>query len=152
MVGDKRFTWFGGGNECSIYIESCTISANIGKKETNELVLKQIAIPIFTSRTSFTDDFRVFTANPPQVSRVGDLGVSFVVRSMMHVSSLQLLRAVYNCCGLMLDCDLAHDDVIKWKHFSALLVICAGNSQVPGEFPTKASDALLWCFLWFAPE
>ena len=25
-----------------------------------------------------------------------------------------------------------HDDVIKWKHFSALLAICAGNSLVTG--------------------
>ena len=30
-----------------------------------------------------------------------------------------------------------HDDVIKWKHFSALLAICAGNSPIPGEFSTK---------------
>ena len=30
-----------------------------------------------------------------------------------------------------------HDDVIKWKHFPALLAICAGNSPVPGEFPTQ---------------
>ena len=43
-----------------------------------------------------------------------------------------------------------------WRHpiktYSALLAICAGNSPVPGEFPTKASDAELWCFLWSAPE
>ena len=32
---------------------------------------------------------------------------------------------------------LLHDDVIKWEHFSALLAICAGNSPVPGEFPTQ---------------
>ena len=30
-----------------------------------------------------------------------------------------------------------HDDVIKWKTFSALLAICAGNSPVTGEFPTQ---------------
>ena len=30
-----------------------------------------------------------------------------------------------------------HDDVIKWKPFSALLVICVGNSKVPGEFPAQ---------------
>ena len=30
-----------------------------------------------------------------------------------------------------------HDDVIKWKLFSALLAICAGNSPVPGEFPAQ---------------
>ena len=32
-----------------------------------------------------------------------------------------------------------HDDVIKWKHFSALLALCAGKSQVTGEFPSKRS-------------
>ena len=30
-----------------------------------------------------------------------------------------------------------HDDVIKWKHFAALLAICAGNSPVSGEFPAQ---------------
>ena len=30
-----------------------------------------------------------------------------------------------------------YDDVVKWKLFSALLAICAGNSLVTGEFPTK---------------
>ena len=35
------------------------------------------------------------------------------------------------------DAAVFHYDVIKWKHFCALLVICAGNSPVPGEFPTQ---------------
>ena len=44
----------------------------------------------------------------------------------------------------------------RWRYdmetFSALLALCAGNSQVTGKFPfTKASDAKLWCFLWSAP-
>ena len=30
-----------------------------------------------------------------------------------------------------------HDDVIKWKHFSVLLAICAGNSPETGEFPAQ---------------
>ena len=30
-----------------------------------------------------------------------------------------------------------HDDGIKWKQFSALQAICAGNSPIPGEFPTQ---------------
>ena len=36
-----------------------------------------------------------------------------------------------------------HDDVIKWKHFFALLALCEGNPPVgPRSFPlTKASDA-----------
>ena len=32
---------------------------------------------------------------------------------------------------------LRHYDVIKWKHFSALLAICSANSPVTGEFPTQ---------------
>ena len=31
----------------------------------------------------------------------------------------------------------SHDDVIKMETFSALLAICAGNSPVPGDFPTQ---------------
>ena len=30
-----------------------------------------------------------------------------------------------------------HDDIIKWKTFSALLAICVGNSPVTDEFPTQ---------------
>ena len=30
-----------------------------------------------------------------------------------------------------------HDDIIKWKHFSALLAICAGNPLVTFEFPAQ---------------
>ena len=32
-----------------------------------------------------------------------------------------------------------HDDVIKLKHFSALLAICAGNSPVPTQRPVARS-------------
>ena len=32
---------------------------------------------------------------------------------------------------------IPHDDVIKWKHFSALLALCAGNSPVCSEFPAQ---------------
>ena len=30
-----------------------------------------------------------------------------------------------------------YDDVIKWKHFSALLALCVGNSPVTAEFPIQ---------------
>ena len=43
-----------------------------------------------------------------------------------------------------------------WRHqmgtFSALLALCTRNSPVTDEFPAKARDAELWCFLWSAPE
>ena len=44
-----------------------------------------------------------------------------------------------------------HDDVIKWKHFRVTGPLC-GNSPVPVNSPTKASDAELWCFIWSASE
>ena len=46
---------------------------------------------------------------------------------------------------------LAHDDVIKWKHFSRPWPLCrefARHRWIP---LTKAMDAELWCFLWSAP-
>ena len=33
-----------------------------------------------------------------------------------------------------------------------VIALCAGNSPVTGEFPAKASDTELWCFLWSALE
>ena len=44
-----------------------------------------------------------------------------------------------------------HDDVIKWKHFRVNGPLCrefTGHRWVP---LTKASDAELWCFLWYVP-
>ena len=32
---------------------------------------------------------------------------------------------------------LVHNDVMKWKHFPRYWPFCAGNSPVPGEFPTQ---------------
>ena len=37
-----------------------------------------------------------------------------------------------------------HDEVIKWKRFSVLLALCAGNSSVTGEFPTQRP--VTWSF------
>ena len=38
------------------------------------------------------------------------------------------------CLGLHMNVLGNHDDVTKWKHFPALLTLCAGNSPVNGEF------------------
>ena len=47
-----------------------------------------------------------------------------------------------------------HDDVIKWKHFPRYWSFVWGIHRSPGPVnsPHKASDAELWCFLWFVPE
>ena len=45
-----------------------------------------------------------------------------------------------------------HDDVIKWKHFPRYWPF-VGDFTAHRWIPrTKASDAVLWCFLWSAPE
>ena len=44
-----------------------------------------------------------------------------------------------------------HDD-IKWKHFPRYCPFVRGNHRWPLVPLAKASDAELWCFLWFAPE
>ena len=44
-----------------------------------------------------------------------------------------------------------HDGVIKWKYFSRYWPIWV-NPSVTGGFPSKISDAELWCFHWSASE
>ena len=46
------------------------------------------------------------------------------------------LFAIFNSLWLS-NAIWGHDDVIKWKHFSALLALCAGNSPVTSEFPSQ---------------
>ena len=45
-----------------------------------------------------------------------------------------------------------HDDVIKWKHFPRNWSFVRGIHRSRWIPRTKASDAELWCFLWFTPE
>ena len=45
-----------------------------------------------------------------------------------------------------------HDVVIKWKHFPRYWSFVRGIHRSPVNFPQKASDAELWCFLWSPPE
>ena len=45
-----------------------------------------------------------------------------------------------------------HDDVIKWKHFPRNWPFVRGIHRSRWIPHTKASDAELWCFLWFASE
>ena len=54
-------------------------------------------------------------------------------------------------CGdtVMLATWSKHDDVIKWKHFPRNWSFVR---EIRWISRTKASDAELWCFLWFAPE
>ena len=45
-----------------------------------------------------------------------------------------------------------HDDVIKWKYFPRYLPSCGEFTGHRWIHRTKASDAELWYFLWFASE
>ena len=55
--------------------------------------------------------------------------------------AIMYIYGIYGAWIDTLNCDnrmsFLHDDVIKWKHFSALLAICAENSPVTGEFPAQ---------------
>ena len=42
---------------------------------------------------------------------------------------------------------ILHDDVIKWKHFPALLALCAGNSLVTSQFPAQRRGALMFSLI-----
>ena len=54
------------------------------------------------------------------------------------------------------DTRLVSCNITWWRHqmetFSALLVFCAGNSPVTGEFPAQRPEAWNLCFLWCVPE
>ena len=58
------------------------------------------------------------------------------------------------CPGFVHPCLLgvSHDDVIKWKLFSALLAFCAGNSPVYGEFPAQRPVTRSFDIFLSAPE
>ena len=45
-----------------------------------------------------------------------------------------------------------HDDVIKWKHFPCYWPFLREYHRSRWIPCTKASDAVLWCFLWSSPE
>ena len=45
-----------------------------------------------------------------------------------------------------------HDDVIKWKHFPRYWPFVRRIHRSRWILHTKASDAELWCFLWYEPE
>ena len=53
-----------------------------------------------------------------------------------HTEPLILLRVLW-IEDLAEELQYIHDDVIKWKPFSALLALCVGNSPVIGEFPSQ---------------
>ena len=61
-------------------------------------------------------------------------GIVFIQQSLLIVYSNRNLEEHYNQIWLLLR-------ISWWRHqmepFSALLAICAGNSPVPGEFPTQ---------------
>ena len=48
--------------------------------------------------------------------------------------------------------DTKYDDVIKWKHFPCYWPFVRGIHLLQVNSHTKASDAELWSFLWYAPE
>ena len=78
-------------------------------------------------------------------------------RSRSIESYMYMLRLNHRHCGRMVDLmpvkyPLKHDYVIKWKHFPRNWPSVRKIHRSPVNSPTKASDAELWCFLWYAHE
>ena len=61
------------------------------------------------------------------------------------MKSIQHLRAIWNMFRFRSGMDVVtsdedganHDDVFKWKHYSAKLALCVGNSPAPVNSPHK---------------
>ena len=68
------------------------------------------------------------------------------------------LGRLAGCCTFLFDrvnclrLSRVHDDVITWKYFPRNWPFVRGIHPSPVNFRTKASDAELWCFLWYASE
>ena len=56
--------------------------------------------------------------------------ITKIVMGINYLVSCIWFRVAVLCCRVAI-----HDDVIKWKHISALLALCGGNPSVTGGFP-----------------
>ena len=68
-------------------------------------------------------------------------------RNGFHINSLVPSKFLLQGNGHVTTVLRLNDDVITWKHFPRYWPF-VNNSPVTGEFPLKASNAKLWCFLW----
>ena len=89
------------------------------------------------------------------VSKVGENRCWKVERAIQWwlVDSLHKGSVIMKTCTFHeIMCRLwSHDDVIKWKQFPRYWPFVRIHRS-PVNSRTKASDAELWCFLWYAPE
>ena len=79
---------------------------------------------LYTTSVNFGG--KMFCCN---VNRITECDINNTLSSNSSNSKILLYKVIMWCPS--------HGDVIKWKHFSALLALCAGNSPVPGEFPIR---------------
>ena len=77
----------------------------------------------------------------------------FIELSLANPNTIDLLTEITGTLGdIKSYVNFNHDDVIKWENFSRsgpLWGESTGHRRIPF---TKASDAELWCFLWYPPE
>ena len=64
--------------------------------------------------------------------------------NLVQISSVTFLADVFKL--------ICHDGVIKWKHFPSYWHFVREITDHRWIPLTKASDADIWCLLWFAPE
>ena len=78
---------------------------------------------------------------------------SFSTKSSSEIITNPIISILYcRHYGGLDPIQLAHDDVIKWKHFPGYWPFVRGIHRPLVNSRTKANDAELWCFRWSAPE
>ena len=100
------------------------------------------------------DNKRFWTLNFEFLVDDKDKLITMVVHDLVTQAAIVLTRNILvSVLEVLIFCSLfSHDDVIKWKHFPRNWPFVRGIHRSRWIPHTKASDAELWCFLWFASE
>ena len=130
-----RITWF----------NNLSYSERIQSKMPICCPIKKVTETSITQLTYFTNP-RMKIFHIPQCSlKNRNVHISVLNRALWDMEQVHfgVCEIVLLCCKQLDPTNIfviarlliLHDDVIKWKTFSVLLAICAGNSPVPGELP-----------------
>ena len=104
---------------------------------------------VMTAPSHYLDQYWLITSRVMRLSPRGLALKMFMKESLQRLLKFHKIRDT-SSRGQQFRCGFRHDDVIKWKHFSTLLAICAWNSPFTGEFPsqrllTRRFDVSLIC-------
>ena len=107
-----------------------------------------LAVPTYTKklrRPHFLFKFHMFSKPPTEMMACNELRVCLNMFIKLVLTKHKWVRqdqiGIQTIMLASLNWNIFRDTGPLW-----------GNSSITGEFPTKASNAELWCFLWSAPK